>query len=479
MVHTYVRLPSFTAPPPRAANGSGLPPAASNGADRSTAGGTAPGDAPDSDSDSPPAPSRADPEPESDDDFIPIGDGGGQGGAGGGDAGQGGEVDESALPWSSASRHIRSQCLRLHNEIVELYQVLQPSEAEAATRAGAVDRVTQVVKSLWPNSKAAVFGSYATRLYLPTSDIDMVVLDVGTTEIVSCLKTLGRKLVEDKIAEDLQVIAKARVPIVKFKERTSGIPFDISFEAQSGPAAAAHVQERLNQWPPLRPLIMVLKIFLRQRHLHEVYLGGLGSYGLTMLVTTFLQMHRSRFVDRRGELEPCLGTLLIDFFRLYGRSLNSHEVGISSVDAGCFFPKRAKGWIMQNRPHHLAIQDPLNSENDVGRGSFMSAKLRHAFDYAYQGLTAPCAPGERVLSRAIRAEAWLNERAVPPWPVPVVEDGDTQVSSKGHGKRRRGSSKNQDSAEEGELTPDERDRTRKRHRSERSSRHKVSRSGRR
>ena len=64
---------------------------------------------------------------------------------------------------------------------------------------------TQVVQSLWPDSIHKVFGSYATKLYLPSSDIDLVVLDTGCGDVVECLKQLGRALVQQKVAEYVQV----------------------------------------------------------------------------------------------------------------------------------------------------------------------------------------------------------------------------------------------------------------------------------
>lgn len=89
-------------------------------------------------------------------------------------------------------------------------------------------------------------------------------------------------------------------------------------------------------WPMMRPLILVLKLFLQQRELNEVYTGGIGSYALITMVTAFLQLHTSRRPSsapvRRGkqgkaaqteavvaeEIEGSLGVLLIDFFRWVG-----------------------------------------------------------------------------------------------------------------------------------------------------------------
>lgn len=47
-------------------------------------------------------------------------------------------------------------------EVLELCELLQPTEDEAAGRNAAVAAVTEVVKSIWPNATVAIFGSFAT-----------------------------------------------------------------------------------------------------------------------------------------------------------------------------------------------------------------------------------------------------------------------------------------------------------------------------
>jgi non-canonical poly(A) RNA polymerase PAPD5/7 len=67
-----------------------------------------------------------------------------------------------------------------------------------------------------------------------------------------------------------QVISRARIPIVKFEHVASGLPFDVCFDQTSGPQGAALVRQLVADWPPLRPLVVVLKLFLQQRDLNEV-----------------------------------------------------------------------------------------------------------------------------------------------------------------------------------------------------------------
>lgn len=49
-------------------------------------------------------------------------------------------------------------------------------ESEAVTLA--VDTVARVVRLIWPHARTVLFGSQATSLALPGSDLDIVVLGV-------------------------------------------------------------------------------------------------------------------------------------------------------------------------------------------------------------------------------------------------------------------------------------------------------------
>ncbi len=42
-----------------------------------------------------------------------------------------------------------------------------------------ISRVEQVVTRLWPQSRVEIFGSYASGLWLPSSDIDLVIVGVN------------------------------------------------------------------------------------------------------------------------------------------------------------------------------------------------------------------------------------------------------------------------------------------------------------
>ena len=60
------------------------------------------------------------------------------------------------------------------------------------------------------------------------------------------------------------------MPIIKFVETTSNLAFDISFDVANGPQAAESVRQLMHELPPMKPLVLVLKIFLQQREFNEV-----------------------------------------------------------------------------------------------------------------------------------------------------------------------------------------------------------------
>ena len=93
-----------------------------------------------------------------------------------------------------------------------------------------------------------------------------------------------------QITDTVVVIAKARVPIIKFVTRHGRFNVDISLNQTNGVAAGKIINQYLDLLPAARPLIMVVKAFLSQRSLNEVFTGGLGSYSVICMVISFLQV---------------------------------------------------------------------------------------------------------------------------------------------------------------------------------------------
>jgi non-canonical poly(A) RNA polymerase PAPD5/7 len=249
--------------------------------------------------------------------------------------------------------------LRLHREVDAFIKYISPTPAEDEVRGLIIQLITRAVGQNFPDAEVLPFGSYQTKLYLPLGDIDLVIQSpsMAYSDKVTVLHALANTMRRAGITDRVTIVAKAKVPIIKFVTIHGRFSVDISLNQVNGVAAGKMISRYLRELPALRGLVMVTKAFLSQRSMNEVYTGGLGSYSIVCLAISFLQMHPK---IRRGEIDPSqnLGVLVIEFFELYGCYFNYEEVGISLRDGGTYFNKAMRGWQDYKQIGLLSIEDP-------------------------------------------------------------------------------------------------------------------------
>ncbi|KAF9122014.1 hypothetical protein BGW39_010092 [Mortierella sp. 14UC] len=290
-------------------------------------------------------------------------------------------------PWMGHRQYSKlpSVPIMLTQELKDFVDYLSPTPEEHQVRKYVIQWIAKTVTELWPESEVHVFGSYDTRLYLPSSDLDLVVLraeEFNKEDLYSLSRHLKKKLV----ATEISVIAKARVPIIKFKERLSKIPVDISFNITNGIESAEIVRNYMDTTPALRPLTMLIKHFLMIKGHNEVFQGGIGSYTTMIMILSFLQMHPQIQANKINP-EDNIGVLLIEFFELYGFCFNYSQVGLSVANGGSYFIKPPNTGFGGNRELLLSSIDPNDPANDTAKGSYMLRIIREVFVGAYGTLT--------------------------------------------------------------------------------------------
>ena len=89
-----------------------------------------------------------------------------------------------AIPWQAPfagfHKSLPNSCslLRLHEEVLDFARFMSPTPEEQEYADGALSRITDSIKHLYPESRIEVFGSRANGLVLPTSDWDVVLFGV-------------------------------------------------------------------------------------------------------------------------------------------------------------------------------------------------------------------------------------------------------------------------------------------------------------
>ncbi|KAF9303213.1 hypothetical protein BGZ74_004184 [Mortierella antarctica] len=293
-------------------------------------------------------------------------------------------------------------------ELKDFVQYISPTREEHQVRRYVFRVVQDLVKSIWHNAEVRVFGSFDTQLYLPTSDLDLVVLadqNLGK----NALYKLSAKLRAEDIGTQIEVIRKAKVPLVKFKERITGFACDVSFDIKSGISSSSVVKDYMREWKVLRPMVLMIKYFLMLKGHNEVYNGGLGSYTTMLMILSFLQMHPQ---IQKGAIDPedNLGVLMIEFFELYGKCYNYSVVGLKVRDGGSYFVKEPVNPIARGGDLMLFSIDPNDSTNNTARGSFQMRRVRELFVGAFGSLSYSLLERVRILRKSSNGQRKHRDR---------------------------------------------------------------------
>lgn len=128
----------------------------------------------------------------------------------------------------------------------------------------------------------------------------------------------NRKLAQDGTVE---CIASAKVPIIKFIDRLTGLKVDLSFDNDTGVTANDTYLEWKAKYPSMPFIVSIIKQFLMIRGLNEVPSGGLGGFSTICLVTSLLQHLPFGRVSN-------LGDILLAFFDFYGNTFNCRDMAI-------------------------------------------------------------------------------------------------------------------------------------------------------
>jgi len=378
---------------------------------------------------------------------------------------------------------------RLCEDIFRLLEKITFEEEWRKTfKIVAYQKCRHVVRSLWPRAKVHIYGSFSTGFSLPSSDLDLVIClpKVRTdTPAVAPGDLEGRNAIKETwqqnlaryfrlenwvLNESIKIISHTAVPVIRLatdplglqqslkdvtcsthgvirskdnKKKSSyalighqsapPIELDISFEdpGHQGLQANQMVSNLIEEFPSIRPIVLVNKLFLKRRGLLVVYTGGLSSYALVLMAARYLQ-------EQQQQMDT--GSLLMGFLDFYGNHFDPRTIGIS-VRRRCFFSRLATGLpasfyqestrvharsIYQGNSnfHHnsplldrrssfgdgipanqhstinseeiqvpykfdpLFIEDPLCTGNNVGRNCFRIFQIQRAWSDAFKDLTA-------------------------------------------------------------------------------------------
>ena len=283
-------------------------------------------------------------------------------------------------------------------------------------RKDLVQRFTKLITSFNMNASIRPVGSYVTGLYLPTSDIDMVITFLSPYGRYSSLSyTLIDKIRKSGFASKIEDVLHASVPLIRITDKITGIQIDLTASDTHAVKATEAVQKWLQRSSPAKPLFFVVKMFLSIRRCGTTYTGGINSYALFWMVVAWVELEMPKekplttFSDYDSLTEALgglsiskenaatssssnservdLGELLIKFLKFYGEEFD-YEGKAIEIAPRPYYCTKTYGYSRYSitQRYLLSIYDPANTFIDMGSKAYGIKHIQASFKSAYQSL---------------------------------------------------------------------------------------------
>jgi non-canonical poly(A) RNA polymerase PAPD5/7 len=137
------------------------------------------------------------------------------------------------------------------------------------------------------------------------------------------------------------------------------------------------IKDIIDDFTFIKPIIILLKFFLRQRDLNETFTGGISSFLLFNMVYAYLQyLLRDKNQSEEKMNNMNLGSFLLGFLKFYGFEFNYKELGISIRDGGRFFKKYERNYPYND---NLCFENFQEISIDIGRAAYQFPIVRELF----------------------------------------------------------------------------------------------------
>ena len=272
--------------------------------------------------------------------------------------------------------------------------------------------------------EAHIFGSVATELALPESDMDIVVTGVNNygnkQKLQSNITMLFNSILENmnnKVLVKCAKILNTQVPIIKLtfnlseyydecnysgqntlpyinfdsidsinphlKELSVDISISDSFDESShlGLLQSNFVKEKLQEYPVLRPVWLMLKKLLVKYDLNDPYTGGLGSFSIFVMLYAALYFERTNSNILFQSENTYKARLFAYFLSYYGEWFNveSHTLFFPDKQVPIVVPKIISGFDASSFKKTLCVYDPTNSKNNTTQKAFRIEEIQKLF----------------------------------------------------------------------------------------------------
>uniref|UniRef100_A0A674HGH1 polynucleotide adenylyltransferase n=1 Tax=Taeniopygia guttata TaxID=59729 RepID=A0A674HGH1_TAEGU len=279
---------------------------------------------------------------------------------------------------------------QLSKQVLEWFQVCRQQPSDLDRKELCRTELQREIQLIFPQSRLFLVGSSLNGFGTRTSDGDLclVVKEEPKTEARRIL-SLVQKLFTTKLSSYIErpQLIRAKVPIVKFRDKVSNVDFDLNVNNVIGIRNTFLLRSYAFIENRVRPLVLVVKKWASFHEINDASRGTLNSYSLVLMVLHYLQtlpepilpslqknypecfdptmqlhfVHQAPrtippYVSKNGS---SLGDLLIGFFKYYATEFDwSHQM-ISVREAKAIARPDGIEW----RNKFICVEEPFDGTN--------------------------------------------------------------------------------------------------------------------
>ena len=305
-----------------------------------------------------------------------------------------------------------------------------------------INEIKEIVNAKTQDYEIQIYGSYANGLCMPWSDLDLVLVNKNSnnynnyaldnnnnedlneniileqnndqqSDSASVANTDSTRETSNTLSQsDLLMYLYQKLknkPWIKQQiftenlsvkilriitiEAYSEMNIDISFENEkhNGLKCVNLVKSYLKEYSALKPITIALKAILQSANLHNPNKGGLSSYGLILMVVSYIQSQKDNF-DLKNEPD-IIGKIFYGFLKHYGIlfDFNKYLIVTYPANEANIVNNDKESYLNINQfSQEFIILDPLNNKNNVANSSFQFMNLKMAFMIAFMVTKEDC-----------------------------------------------------------------------------------------
>ena len=296
---------------------------------------------------------------------------------------------------------------KLSENIVLFYEsIKQENESIFPSKKRLTSIITQVINQSLNTSlkqyniiNLIVYGSQASGLSLPESDIDLLLIYCDSNNsLEKFINELYNVLLNSKKFNNITSLPKASSPLIKIDYKInpyykfndiSFIHIDISFHNifpkknsiffTPSLLIVKYIQKSLEYLPQSKNVIIVIKKYLKNLGLNNYYTGGLNSFSIFLMVFAFYK-YEIKLLGNDLVNDLYLGQFLVQFLDFYSKfNFNDYIININQE-----MPFVIKESSKQSEASAV-ILDPFTL-NNIACNSFRICEIQQKFDSLKENL---------------------------------------------------------------------------------------------